>query len=428
MERDEPEVRFREREQRLVDVPCDSTDSRSRSKPWASEIEIDRLLKLCSKPLEPETEKALVECAMSGDARAKEMLWKNNLKTIVRLAKPTESITRADLVAVGIEALFKALETFDARRSVRFSTYAFPFIKFSMQRSVENQASMIRLPEYRRELVRRLGRSIQLHFNLYGVAPRVDELAKEHGVSESEVMITLEAEYHSDVVLFDPVLEDPGVSDSTDSQPESVAQQRELEQLVAKVLKSLSDRERYVLLMRFPLDGSEQRTLEEIGRVLGVTRERVRQIESAALKTLRLKYSKLITVFLDVQPERSSVEGCSWKDDLFTECLLHLQRSHGQAACAELTAVLRNAFELRRNQFVLEKTDADIEPDEIVYFVIEHLLAKGLVRSIFGGSEFVLTAAGIAWLECKARNLNATTFLARLIRRVATTGGGRELA
>lgn len=428
MESDEPEVRFRGREERLVDVPGDKTDSRFKWKPWASEVEIDRLLEFRSEPLDAETEHALVVRAQSGDASAKELLWRHSLKMIVRLAQPTRSLRRADLVAVGTEALFKALDKFDARKGVLFSTYAFPWIKFAIQTYIYNTGDIIRLPTYRRILVRRLGRSIQLHLNLYGVAPRVDELAKEHGISESEVMVTLAAENYSDVVVFDPVLEDPGVCASAESQPEFVAQQRDIERFIKEMLDSLEARERYVLLMRFPLDGSNQRTLEQIGQVLGISRQRVDRIVAAALKKLRFRYLNRIPAFLEVKPEIQSVEVSSWKDDLFITSLRHLKASRGQTTRAELTEVLRKELESERNQFVIEAEDGDTAPDEIVYFVVEHLITKEFIRSAFGGGDIVLTESGLAWLESKAQNLGTTRLLERAIRCDATTGSGRASA
>ena len=226
--------------------------------------------------------------------RAKTIFIESNLRLVASITKHHRGrgVEFLDLLQEGVLGLVRAVEKFDWRLGYKFSTYATWWIRQSVQRAVDNQAGLIRIPVHMREKMRQLKRQRrQLELQL-AREPTIIELAALAGIDPAEVAFLHDLE--SDVISLDrPVGDDSdGVSladlldDGRPDEFELALEQGADEELVAQFLGLLTEREREVLVRRFGLDDGDPDTLEEIGESWGVTRERIRQIESQALRRL----------------------------------------------------------------------------------------------------------------------------------------------
>jgi RNA polymerase primary sigma factor len=226
--------------------------------------------------------------------RAKTIFIESNLRLVASITKHHRGrgVEFLDLLQEGVLGLVRAVEKFEWRLGYKFSTYATWWIRQSVQRAVDNQAGLIRIPVHMREKMRQLKRQRrQLELQL-AREPTIVELAALAGIDPAEVAFLHDLE--SDVISLDrPVGDDPdGISladlldDGRPDEFELALEQGADRELVAQFLGLLTEREREVLIRRFGLDDGEPDTLEEIGESWGVTRERIRQIESQALRRL----------------------------------------------------------------------------------------------------------------------------------------------
>jgi RNA polymerase primary sigma factor len=225
---------------------------------------------------------------------AKEHLIKANTRLVVSLAKRYigMGLHFLDLIQEGNIGLIKATERFDPSLGNRFSTYASWWIRQSILRALSNRGHAIRLPVHKRDAIRRMRRVKQDMYKTLGREPTDEELIGALGISPQELN-ELQRLAVRTISLDQPVGEDEETTlgelivDGEAPTPFDVASQSQLREDVRTALESLNQREAEVLFLRYGLDGGDMRTLQEVAEELGVTRERVRQIESRALRKLR---------------------------------------------------------------------------------------------------------------------------------------------
>jgi RNA polymerase primary sigma factor len=225
---------------------------------------------------------------------AKNHLAEANLRLVVMLAKPYRraGVAFADLVQEGNLGLMRAIDKFDVRVGTRFSTYAAWWVRQSIAREVARHREMVRLPFGLVDKRRRAHRTAHTLAQTLGRTPDTTEVADELGLTEDQVRRSMEAAVHSFSLSsfvsdegdrpWDEVLSDDSVVGADDA---VIADERE--DAARRVLAVLSPREQLILRRRFGFDGDDETTLREIGEELGLSRERVRQLESIALEKLR---------------------------------------------------------------------------------------------------------------------------------------------
>lgn len=244
--------------------------------------------------LSAEDEKELAIKAAQGDSAAKEKLINSNLKLVVSIAKKFQGngISFLDLIQEGNMGLIAAIDKFDTSLGYRFSTYAYYWIKTTISRAVNQQNRSIRIPVYMVEKLSKYKKIEQELSQKYNREPTKNEIAEKMDISVKEVREL--KEYLSDTVSLDaPIGDDKEdsfgsfVEDSSNGNPADNYEKEDMSKILLKVLDTLPEREAGILKMRFGIGYSSPLTLEEVGKRYSLTRERVRQIESSALKKMR---------------------------------------------------------------------------------------------------------------------------------------------
>ncbi len=232
--------------------------------------------------------------AERGDQEARHRLVEANLRLVVSVAKKyvRQGLPFLDLVQEGNCGLMRAAEKFDWRRGFKFSTYATWWIRQAITRALADQARTIRIPVHMREAMAKVTRVTHRLRQVFGRDPTADEISHATGLPAERVRELVEM-VQEPVSLEIPigVEEDSSlldfITDRDAVSPEHAASLAVLREEVRGLLKTLAPREREILRLRFGLDSRHPRTLEEVGRKFGITRERVRQIEGKALGKLR---------------------------------------------------------------------------------------------------------------------------------------------
>ena len=244
--------------------------------------------------LTPEQEVDLARKVQSGDMQAKKILIESNLRLVVSIAKKynARGIPLADLIQEGNLGLIRAVEKFDWRKGFRFSTYATWWIRRAIARAIINQGRTIRIPVYVAELINKVVKTASRLQQELQREPTEEEISKEVGLSIDRVREMMRVAVEP-ISLETPVGEkdNSSIGDFVPSNnmpdPGGVTFSLIRREEIDGILGRLTSRERDVVRLRFGLDDGKQRTLEEVGSELNVTRERVRQIELRAMKKLR---------------------------------------------------------------------------------------------------------------------------------------------
>ncbi len=243
--------------------------------------------------LAAEEEAALARAAQAGDEDARRRLSEANLRLVVSVAKryAGRGLPFLDLIQEGNLGLMKAAEKFEPDRGFKFSTYATWWIRQAITRAIADQARTIRIPVHMVETINRMRQATNQLVYQNGHEPTPEELAKAMDMSVERVR-EIQRMAQEPASLESPVGEEEDsslgdfVADENAEAPGKAADRAMVAQQINQALKSLTPREEKVIRLRFGLDDGRPRTLEEVGRDFGVTRERVRQIEAKAIRKL----------------------------------------------------------------------------------------------------------------------------------------------
>ncbi len=242
-------------------------------------------------------EKDLAKRAEKGDELARKRLIQANLRLVVSIAKRyvnrSPRLSILDLIQEGNIGLSRAVDKFDYRKGFKFSTYATWWIRQAVTRALADYSRTIRIPVHMVETITKYTQTKRALMQELGREPLPEEIATEMGMDVKKIhyiqkisqeVISLEApigESEDDLTLSDFIKDEQSLS------PDQLANQALLKDQIREILDDLTERERRILAMRFGLDDNIPHTLEEVGKVFGVTRERIRQIEAKALDKIR---------------------------------------------------------------------------------------------------------------------------------------------
>lgn len=265
--------------------------------------------------LTPEEEKHLAERISQGDEKAREKFIESNLRLVIRIAKRYANMGMSfmDLIQEGNTGLIIATDRFDVKRNTKFSTYAESWIKQSITRALTDKKRIIRIPHHTYSMMSKYRKVEDYLEKKLHREPTIEEISKEMGISVSKVEDIIM--WQNDTISITNIIDDDDnlnledIIPSLDDEPETIAfantMQKEVRQLLDEC--SLNAKEKSVIIMRFGLNGEQALTLEEAGQKLGITRERVRQIEEKALFKLR-EPKKIRTLAVYTQYPNKSLE------------------------------------------------------------------------------------------------------------------------
>jgi RNA polymerase primary sigma factor len=273
------------------------TESKAKGPGFGSNRSLDLYLHEINKTplLKKEQEQELARRIHKGDKEALDQLVKANLRFVVSIAKQyaNQGLSLEDLINDGNLGLIKAAHRFDEKRGFKFISYAVWWIRQAMLQSLAEHSRIVRLPLNRAGTLYKIGKASRQLDQELGHAPNAMEIAKRLKLSESEVKETMHIA-NTHISLDDPYSSDQDdnalvdyLMDENAEMPDARAFDHALSEDMEKALSTLSERERVILSLYFGLNGEDPLTLEEIGKELGLTRERIRQIKEKAIQRLR---------------------------------------------------------------------------------------------------------------------------------------------
>lgn len=226
---------------------------------------------------------------------AKRKLIQANLRLVVSIAKKYigQGVLFMDLVQEGSLGLIKAAEKFDYSKNFKFSTYATWWIKQTIIRAISNNSRAIRIPVHMADKIRKYKRALtSLSFEL-GREPTEQEIATRLGLPLKKVAAIKKSIIKEPVSLETPVTDDLNIGDyiqdKTTASPENQTKNKDMKNGIRKLLETLNEREQKIISSRFGINGEQPKTLEQLGQIMGYSKERIRQLEDLALKKLREK-------------------------------------------------------------------------------------------------------------------------------------------
>jgi RNA polymerase primary sigma factor len=242
---------------------------------------------------EPEEVQLAAE-VQRGSEEARELMIRANLRLVVKIARDYDGLglPLLDLINEGNIGLMSAVERFNPAKGAKLSTYAAWWIKQAMRRALANQSKTIRLPVHMVDKIYNMRRASFRLQEIFGREPTDEEVASEIGITSREVA-RMRASYLRPASLDAPTGDDESgqlgevIRDENAASPYEQLVEKTVNQMLSELVDRLHPREASILRFRFGLDGGPERTLEEVGDKFGVTRERVRQLQSLALRKLR---------------------------------------------------------------------------------------------------------------------------------------------
>ena len=258
------------------------------------------LREICRTPLLTRQEEIELAARMKkGDQKARASMIKANLRLVVKIAHDYANLglPLLDLISEGNIGLVKAVERFDPAKGGKLSTYGAWWIKQSIKRAMANQSKTIRLPLHLIDKIYKLNRASLKMSEELGREPTDEELSEEIGISSAKL-----SRYKTVSIrpasLNAPINDDDStefgeiVGDEDAQTPFELFRDKNMRDELSELLEALDDREREIIFKRFGLDGGKPKTLEEVGKKFGVTRERIRQLQNIALAKLRRALAK----------------------------------------------------------------------------------------------------------------------------------------
>jgi RNA polymerase primary sigma factor len=241
-----------------------------------------------------EQEKELATKISLGNREARQQMIEANLRLVVKIARKyiSAGVSVLDLIEEGNIGLIRAVEKFDLSRKCRFSTYATWWIKQSIERAILNYSRIVRLPVHVSARMRKISRVMYDYIEREGREPTEEELGLDTDIPVSFIrnLLFIVTKTHSIESLLDEeddlAMEDI-LPDLSIHEPLSALEQTKQIEYIASWVDTLRDDEKKVIILRYGLDGGETQTLESIGKLFGVTRERIRQIEHKAINNLQ---------------------------------------------------------------------------------------------------------------------------------------------
>jgi RNA polymerase primary sigma factor len=249
--------------------------------------------------LTPPQEIELARKIKNGDRQARELMIRANLRLVVTIARDyvNYGLPLLDLISEGNIGLMKAVERFDPAKRAKLSTYAVWWIRQSIKRALSNQSKLVRLPVHLGDKMSKMRRVALRMSEELGREPTDDELGLEIGIT-TEKISELRGVGIRPASLDAPISDDgltkfgESVADEEAQTPFELLRDKDLRGRVDGLLKELNDREKKIISQRFGFSGGERKTLQQIGKTLGISRERIRQLETAALVKLRYALSQ----------------------------------------------------------------------------------------------------------------------------------------